>query len=140
MKQQPADRRMLVGTVEELDREGRLVTCVNGLPIMILRMHEGVIAVRATCPHLGYSLEAAALISRDVLECPVHHWRFDLRTGSAPRHWWVPPSNRSSRRRLLRLPVDVVDGQVYVTVAPPGAAAGRSRLEALSRPRDRCAP
>jgi nitrite reductase/ring-hydroxylating ferredoxin subunit len=104
-----------VGSIAELDREGRLFTCVAGSPILVLRAHDSLVAVDAACPHLGYSLEQATLVGRYVLECPIHHWRFDVRTGAQPRNWWTPPASRNSRRRLQRLVVEAIDGQIYVS-------------------------
>ena len=115
---------VVVGSLKDLDREGRIAACVAGTPILVMRAHDRVVAVPAACPHLGYSLQGAPMVGRFVLECPVHHWRFDVRTGGPPRHWWTPPASRQSRRRLRRLPVEVIDGLIYVRT--PTATADAS--------------
>jgi nitrite reductase/ring-hydroxylating ferredoxin subunit len=103
-----------VGSLADLDREGRLFTCVRGEPVLVLRMDKHVVAVTGACPHMGYSLERAVVHGRSVLECPAHRWRFDVQTGAAPRHWWTSPLNRRSGRRLRRLSVDVVDSDIFI--------------------------
>ncbi len=37
--------------------------------------------VQKRCPHLRADLERFGTVDRGVLECKVHHWRFDLETG-----------------------------------------------------------
>jgi nitrite reductase/ring-hydroxylating ferredoxin subunit len=106
--------KISVGTLDQLDGEGRIVACIEGRPILVLRAHDRLVAIHAACPHLGYSLKDAELVGPYVLECPTHRWRVDLRTGARPRNWWVLPANRSSRRRLQYLPLEVVDGQIFV--------------------------
>lgn len=44
-----------------------------------------------------------------VLRCPRHGWEYDVRTGRS--------INDADRRRVKTYPVDVVDGDVYVTLS-----------------------
>jgi nitrite reductase (NADH) small subunit len=59
--------------------EGRRVT-LDGERIAIFRTEEGVHAVAADCPHAGGPLQDG-LVADGCVTCPLHGWRFDLRSG-----------------------------------------------------------
>jgi nitrite reductase (NADH) small subunit len=62
--------------------EGR-VFLVNGEKIAVFRTRGGeVYAVQAECPHRGGPL-ADGLLGGTTLICPLHGWKFDLKTGQA---------------------------------------------------------
>lgn len=62
--------------------EGRVYS-VEGERIAIFRMRSGeVYAVQADCPHRGGPL-ADGLVGGASLICPLHAWKFDLKTGQA---------------------------------------------------------
>jgi nitrite reductase/ring-hydroxylating ferredoxin subunit len=65
-------------------------------------------ALDDTCLHRGGSL-ACGHLDGAVLVCPLHWWRYDVRSG---RRLGQPGL------RLRRYPLRVVDGQVRVTVPP----------------------
>ena len=85
-----------VGSVDELERAGRLVVRVAGreLGVLLDRADGSVHGVRNRCPHHSAPLclgrirereQGAAghyeLSGRRVLRCPWHGWEFDLETG-----------------------------------------------------------
>jgi nitrite reductase (NADH) small subunit len=85
-----------VGSVAELERDGRLVARVEGREVgVLLDASDGSVhGVRNRCPHHGAPLclgrirerERGApgryeLSGRRVLRCPWHGWEFDLETG-----------------------------------------------------------
>jgi len=61
--------------------EGRSVT-VAGRRIAVFRTDEGHYAIDATCPHRRGPL-ADGLVAEHCVTCPLHGWRFDLRSGAA---------------------------------------------------------
>jgi nitrite reductase/ring-hydroxylating ferredoxin subunit len=82
-------------------------------------------AVDGACPHRGGPL-AEGVVRDGVVTCPLHWFRFDLRTG---RH-----VGRDPRLRLRRYPVRVVDGVVEVLVPPAAPVLSlRERLLAAGR-------
>jgi len=89
------------------------------------------VAYEGRCRHRGGPL-AEGLARDGVVTCPLHWWRYDLRTGELV---W----NRAIR--LERFPAEVCDGEVVVSVprsaaAAPGAGAPlsiRDRLLARAR-------
>jgi nitrite reductase (NADH) small subunit len=52
--------------------------------IAVFRTRDGqLFAAQAECPHRGGPL-ADGLIGRGTLICPLHSWKFDLKTGQTP--------------------------------------------------------
>jgi len=78
-------------------------------------LHEGegvlvlhVFAVQSECPHAGAPLQGGYI--RDcVLQCPLHAWHFDLRSGRLTTTTVGP--------QLIRYEVGVTDGQVQLGAA-----------------------
>jgi nitrite reductase (NADH) small subunit len=60
--------------------EGRSVT-VAGRRVAVFRTPDGWHAIDAACPHEGGPL-ADGLVADRCVTCPLHGWRFDLRTGA----------------------------------------------------------
>ena len=60
--------------------EGRSVS-LAGHRVAIFRLADGFVALDAACPHAGGPLSDGIVADRCVT-CPLHGWRFDLRTGA----------------------------------------------------------
>ena len=84
-----------------------------------------LLAVEARCLHRGGAL-AEGHVSGGIVTCPLHWWRYDLRTGE---RLGAPDL------RLSCYPVRVVDGRVEVLLPPSRQPAPslRQRLLAASR-------
>jgi len=109
-----------IGSLDELERAGRLVARVGGREVGVVRDPDGgrLVGVRNRCPHHGAPLCLGrirvrasgtpgryALEGRSVLRCPWHGWEFDLDTG-------VCRDEPSLRAAVY--PVRVEDGRVLV--------------------------
>ncbi|MGH3032457.1 MAG: Rieske (2Fe-2S) protein, partial [Gaiellaceae bacterium] len=85
-----------VGSVDDLEREGRIVARVGGREVGVVRdaASGSLHGIRNRCPHHGGPLCLGtvrerlagepgryALAGRSVLRCPWHGWEFDLETG-----------------------------------------------------------
>jgi 3-phenylpropionate/trans-cinnamate dioxygenase ferredoxin subunit len=85
-----------VGSVAELEREGRIVARLGGREVGVVRdaASGSLHGIRNRCPHHGGPLCLGtvrerltgapglyALAGRSVLRCPWHGWEFDLETG-----------------------------------------------------------
>ncbi len=83
-----------VGSLEQLERDGRLLIRIGGREIGVIKTADRLSAVRNRCPHHGGPLCLGrvrerlsgdpgryALGGRMVLSCPWHGWEFDLATG-----------------------------------------------------------
>ena len=67
--------------IAELDGD-RLLTehPQSGDPVLVLRDASGVHVIDALCPHQYAPLLGGELVN-GVIACPMHQWRFDVRTG-----------------------------------------------------------
>ncbi|HEV2819266.1 MAG TPA: Rieske 2Fe-2S domain-containing protein [Solirubrobacteraceae bacterium] len=71
-----------VGRAEDVPLlEGRNVT-VEGRRVAVFRTAQGFHALDAACPHRGGPL-ADGLVADSCVTCPLHGWRFELRSGAA---------------------------------------------------------
>jgi len=59
--------------------EGRSIR-LGARRIAVFRLEDGWAAIDHACPHQGGPL-ADGLVGRACVTCPLHGWRFDLRTG-----------------------------------------------------------
>ena len=85
---------------------------------VILANYEGVIhALYGICPHQNNPLEGATLWG-PLLDCPFHHFQFDVRSGENyfPKRVYPDdmPGLRPQVRPLPRYAVEVRDGDVWV--------------------------
>lgn len=82
------DSRSLYITVAQVD-EIPPGTCrtveVDGLFLALCNVNGRFRAVDNTCPHAGGPLGEGTL-DGEVLECPWHGWRFNVRTGQRPEN------------------------------------------------------
>ena len=85
--------------------EGRTVA-VNGLLFALWNLDGEFFCVDDTCPHRGGPLGAGTL-ENGLICCPLHGWRFDVRTGTCVERADKP---------VKCYPTRVVDGQVQVLV------------------------
>jgi nitrite reductase/ring-hydroxylating ferredoxin subunit len=84
-----------IGSVAELEREGRVVARVDGREVGVVASGEELYGVRNRCPHHGGPLCLGTIEKRlvgkpgaygisgiTVLRCPWHGWQFDPATGA----------------------------------------------------------
>ena len=111
-----------VGSLEQLEREGRVVARIGGREIgVVADPASGALhALRNRCPHHGAPLCLGTLRERvtgvparyelsgtTVLRCPWHGWEFDLETGRCP-------DERSMRVAVY--PAKVENGRILVNL------------------------
>lgn len=92
-----------VGSVQDLPEKAALQSDFYGLPLLIFRVDDEVAAVSGMCTHEGCFLGWNA--ERKVVQCPCHGGEFDP-TGQVLTG--PPPA------ALLRFPVRIAEGQIYV--------------------------
>ncbi len=74
-----------VAKVSELpDGRGRCVQ-IGDVEVGIFRVGDAVHALENACPHAGAPLSEGWL-QGPIVNCPLHGWRFDVRTGFNPDH------------------------------------------------------
>jgi nitrite reductase (NADH) small subunit/3-phenylpropionate/trans-cinnamate dioxygenase ferredoxin subunit len=75
-------------TVAQVDQipPGRCRTVdIEGIRLALCNVNGTFLAVDNTCPHAGGPLGEGTM-DEDVLECPWHGWRFNVRTGERPEN------------------------------------------------------
>ena len=72
---------------------------VEGRKVLLVNLDGTVRAYENRCAHQGVSLDEGRL-REGVLECPAHHWEYDLRSGLGVN----PASARLRIARTARLP------------------------------------
>jgi len=77
-----------------------------GINILMTRIDGQVFALNGTCPHMGCPLFMGTL-AENILTCPCHDWRFDLRTGQ-----FIDAPEISIKLYKTRLD----DGKLYVNI------------------------
>ncbi|MDR3098051.1 MAG: Rieske 2Fe-2S domain-containing protein [Paraburkholderia sp.] len=84
----------------------RKLAFIDGRSVVVFNVEGRLHAIENSCPHNGASL-ANGRLDGNLLTCPAHGLRFDLRTGCMPG---------AAQLCLSVLPVSVVDGQLMVEV------------------------
>ena len=80
------DERVRAGSAADLERDGRLLTKVGAVPVVVV-WHEGrAWAIEDRCPHLGFPLHQGT-VEAGLLTCHWHHARFDLASGCTLDPW-----------------------------------------------------
>lgn len=117
----PNNEFVLVGSLEELKAEGRLVVQGGHRPILVIYDRGRVFALDNRCPHMGFPLERGS-VEDGILTCHWHHARFDLESGCTFDLW---------ADDIPICAVEVRNGDVWVTTTfghPDPAAHWRQRL------------
>ncbi len=91
------------------DGRARLTKTTSGY-VVLLRQGEEVLAYTPICPHANGDLTYGAIYDGTV-ECPLHGWRFNLRSGEC-----VDPAGGQSIRVY---PAKIEDGTVCVHIGKP---------------------
>ncbi|MGQ0810981.1 MAG: Rieske (2Fe-2S) protein [Nitrospiraceae bacterium] len=69
-----------VATLDDLPRGACRTVEAHGIWIALFNVDGTIFALDNTCPHAGGPLGEGKLCN-DIVECPWHGWRFNVRTG-----------------------------------------------------------
>ena len=131
MSQKTAHREVAICSLAELARRERIVVEIDGLAVGVFFFRDQVRAWLNVCPHMGGPVCQGKMMPRTVelanadgssgglgfsrserhIVCAWHGYEFDVLTG---RHPMAP------HIRLQPVPVQVVDGEVRVSVERDG--------------------
>lgn len=88
---------------------------VAGKPVLLARLEDGSVAASSpVCPHRGEDL-SGGMVYMGAIDCPLHHYLYDLRTGENryPRN--VFPADVAARLKPLPLyPVKEEGGWIWI--------------------------
>jgi 3-phenylpropionate/trans-cinnamate dioxygenase ferredoxin subunit len=71
-----------VGSLDDLDDEGRLLLEIDGQPIAVFKIADRLFAIADVCSHDDGPLAEGDVEGQEVI-CPRHGAHFDLRSGKA---------------------------------------------------------
>jgi 3-phenylpropionate/trans-cinnamate dioxygenase ferredoxin component len=108
-----AGERVRVCRFDDIADGTALLVSAKQRKIVLARIGDEVFALQDACPHKGGALhEGKVHTGRCEVICPLHFFRFDVRTGaSITNPELVAPT----------FPVTISEGDVYVHVARPAA-------------------
>lgn len=69
--------------LEKLNLQQMAKLSFNGKVICVTRLEEGWYGIHNTCPHAGAQLHHGHCNKKGVIGCPLHGYKFDVRTGSS---------------------------------------------------------
>jgi nitrite reductase/ring-hydroxylating ferredoxin subunit len=88
---------------------------VAGRPVLLARLEDGAVAAASpVCPHRGEDL-SGGMLYMGAVDCPLHHYLYDLRTGANRYPSNVFPADLAAGLRPLPLyPVKEEGGWIWV--------------------------
>lgn len=103
-----------IGSVTAIPRRGARCVNIPGGKIALFRTQEDqIFAIDNSCPHKAGPL-AEGIVHGASVTCPLHSWVFDLATGQAMG---------ADEGSVRTYPVNVVDGQIFLSFEPLRVAA-----------------
>ena len=95
---------------------------VAGAPVLLARLEDGTVAAASSvCPHQGEDLSGGR-VYMGAIDCPLHHYLYDLRTGVNRYPRDVFPADLAARVAPLPLyPVKDEGGWIWVRSPEAGA-------------------
>ena len=111
--------------VEDVPPGGTKLVWVEKLPIVLVNDADTIYALYGLCSHQKNPLEGGA-VWKGVLDCPWHHFQWDIRTGENvfPKNVYplnLMPHLREQIRSLRTYPVSIVEGYVEVEIEGEGS-------------------
>ncbi|MDO8549721.1 MAG: nitrite reductase (NAD(P)H) small subunit [Ignavibacteria bacterium] len=87
------------------EREGRRFI-VDETEVAVFKINNVIYALSNICPHQHTSLIYDGFIEDDCVVCPVHGWKFNLKTGRQPK----------GQKGLDSFPIIIFEDNMYVKV------------------------
>lgn len=93
--------------------------CIDGRPVILANYAGSVYALNGICNHQYKSLEGAHLWDH-LLDCPWHHFQYDVRTGENhfPKNVYPKdvPRLQEQVKPLDTYPVEIREGEVWANL------------------------
>jgi nitrite reductase (NADH) small subunit len=74
---------MKVAKASHVEEGKGLIVWAGHFKVALFRCDGVIYAIRNQCPHMGGDL-GEGLLTGDVVKCPWHGWKFNVRTGKSP--------------------------------------------------------
>ncbi len=109
----------LVCRAEEIPPGQTKFACVEGTPVILANYAGTIYALSGTCNHQFKPLEGAQLWG-PLIDCPWHHFQYDVRSGvnHFPRNVYPEdvPKLREQVKPLRTYQVEVREGEIWVNL------------------------
>ena len=108
-----------IARVDQIPRGRTLFIGMSATPLLVANVDGEIFVLAGLCPHRNNPLDGATLIDYFV-DCPWHHFQYDVRTGENhfPRNVYPEdlPNLQSELRPLRKYPVEVREGEIWVNL------------------------
>lgn len=101
------EKRIKVATLKDLPRRGGKVLKVGRTLIALFNVDGSLYAIDNECPHQGGPIGEGD-VKDNTVRCPWHLWQFDVTSGRCLSNPYGD---------VRRYPVEVTDGEVWVTIS-----------------------
>lgn len=104
------------GLVDEVPPGCTRYRVIEGTPVLLVNQAGRIYATAGLCPHRGNPLRGAT-VCEHLVDCPWHHFQYDVRTGENhyPRNVYPPDLALTAQLRPLRVyNVEVRHGEIWV--------------------------
>ncbi|RPI68364.1 MAG: hypothetical protein EHM47_14585 [Ignavibacteriales bacterium] len=91
---------------DELDEKAGIRFIIDETEVAVFKIDNKVYALSNICPHQHTALIYDGFIEEEFVVCPVHGWKFNLKTGKQP----------TGQRGLDSFPVKIIEDDIYVKV------------------------
>jgi 3-phenylpropionate/trans-cinnamate dioxygenase ferredoxin subunit len=91
----------LAGRVEEVPPGRTRISCIAGKPVVLAHWQGRIYALGGMCPHRNNPLDGAQLWDH-LIDCPWHHFQYDIRTGENHFPKNVYPADYPELQKQLR--------------------------------------
>ena len=106
-----------IALAEEIPPGRTAFRYIDSTPVLLANVGGQFFALHGFCPHRGYPLDGACLYEY-LLDCPWHHFEYNVRTGENhyPRNVYPSdiPRLQEQLRPLRTYTVDVRGGEIWV--------------------------
>ena len=114
--------RHIVARVEEIPHGGRKIIRLEGREVGVFNLEGTFYALKNVCPHQGARVCLGRIVGTTlpsdvyefkyglegrILRCPWHEWEYDITTGR---------SVFDENVRVVTYPVEIIDGEIAVTI------------------------
>jgi 3-phenylpropionate/trans-cinnamate dioxygenase ferredoxin subunit len=106
-----------LGRVEDIPPGSTKSYVVEGKPVLLASLSGQIFAMHGLCPHRSNPLEGAVLWGH-LVDCPWHHFQYDVRTGENffPKNVYPKdlPALQNQLKPLKTYPVELRGSEIWV--------------------------
>ena len=94
---------------------------LDGTGVLVFHLEDGFYATQSTCTHMFAPLSRGKILEGCRIQCPLHHARFDIKSGEVVDWANFPPGVQllnvlRGEKALKTFPVTVANGNVRVRI------------------------